>query len=280
MKIFKQSGSAVQVEIFLAILMVLCLFALGALVAVVYSRRQAIPPLLVEATSTSNYVVPATLAKTKTPLPTVYASLTPLPGQWTDTPTPLPGKSTKTPTWTPVQRTIAPTLTLTPSDTSAPEPTFQETFTPEADENLRQVQIKLMAFQVTYRSFLILHQQLDAAPTLVIDEKWKSKMAAALFQLEVAVDQLAAVKIPDPNYAVYASCLDRLAAETGFMVTAYRKGLDRYDSVSLQIALVHLKIMDEILLRADQEFKAAKSRLATPALSPVPSSTSTPTPTP
>jgi hypothetical protein len=277
MKIFKQSGSAVQVEIFLAFLMVFCLLALGALVSVVYFRRQALPLLLVEATSTSTYAVPTTSTiPSTTVLPTVSASLTPLPGQWTNTPTPLPGQSTKTPTWTPVQRTIAPTLTLTPSDTSVPELTLQETFTPEADENLRQVQIKRMAFQVTYRSFLILHQQLDATPTLVMDEKWKIKMVAALSRLEVAVDQLATVKLPDPNYAVYASYLDQLAAEAGFMFTAYRKGVDRHDSTALQIALVHLKAMDEILIRADQEFRAVKSRLATPAFSPVPSLTPTP----
>ena len=275
MKIFKQTSPAAKVEIFLAFLMVCCLCAMGAFVSVVYLRGRVIPLLLVDATSTSTHAVPTVLSNT--PLPSVNVSLTPLPGQWTNTPTPLPGQSTKTPTRTPIQRTIAPTVTLVqPSDTPAPGLTSQETFTPEADENLRQVQIKLMAFQVTYRAFIELHQQLDATPTLVVDEKWKIKVVAALSRLEEAANQLAAVELPDPNYAVYASYLDQLASETGFMVTAYRKGIDRYDSNSMQIATVHLQAMSEILNKADLEFRVVKSRLATPAFSLVRSSTPTP----
>jgi hypothetical protein len=275
MKIFKQSGSAVQVEIFLAFLMVCCLGVMGALVSVVYLRGRELSSLWVGATTTSTYAVPTILSST--PLPSVYVTLTPLPGQWTDTPTPLPGQSTKTLTNTPVRRTITPAIELVPlSWTPVPGFTFQETFTPEADENLHQIQIKRRAFQETYSAFLELHQQLEAAPTLVVDEKWKTKMVAALSRLEVAANELAAVKLPDPNYAVYASYLDQLAAETGFMVTAYRRGVDRNDVTALQVAVVHLKAMNEILGQVDQEFKAVKSRLATPAFSPVPSLTATP----
>jgi hypothetical protein len=101
-------------------------------------------------------------------------------------------------------------------------------------------------------------------------------MAAALSQLEEAANQLAAVDLPDPNYAVYASYLDQLSSETGFMVTAYLKGIDHYDSTSIQIVVVHIQAMNEAYNKAFQEFKAVKSRLATPAFSPVPSLTPTP----
>jgi hypothetical protein len=221
------------------------------------------------------YTVSPTLSNT--PLPSVYVSLTPIPGQWTETPTLLPGQSTKAPTRTPFQRTIAPTATpVPPSDTPTLEPIFQETLTPEADEHLRQVQLKFGAFQTAYRAFSELHQQLNAAPTLVVDEKWKIKMVTALNRLELAASKLAAVELPDPNYAVYAVYLGQLASETGFMASAYRKGIDRHDSTSLQIAAIHLLAMDETLKKADWEFTAVKSRLATPAFSPVPSSTPTP----
>ena len=98
-------------------------------------------------------------------------------------------------------------------------------------------------------------------------------MAAVLSQLEESANQLAAVELPDPNYVFYASYLDQLASETGFMVNAYLKGIDRYDSNSMQIAAIHLQAMNEVLNKADQEFRAVKSRLATPAFSQVSSLT-------
>jgi hypothetical protein len=167
-------------------------------------------------------------------------------------------------------------VVVPPSSTPAHETFFLETLTPEADEHLRQIQIKSMAFRAAYQSFGNLHQQLIADPTLVINEKWKTEMASALSKLEESADQLAAVEPPDPNYAVFASILDNLASETGFMVTAYRKGIVRYDPISMQIALVHLQAMNEVYNKADQEYRSVKSRLATPAFSPVPSSTPDP----
>ena len=96
MKIFKQSGPAARVIVFLAVLIVGCLTALGSLGAVVALRGWALPLALFEATSTRTKIVSPTLSKT--PSLTVYASLTPIPGQWTETPTFLPGQAPKTPT--------------------------------------------------------------------------------------------------------------------------------------------------------------------------------------
>ena len=271
MKIFKQSGPAAQIVVFLAFLIVCCLVAMGSLIAVASLKGMLPLPAKV---GTATRTPTAQITQTVTPLPLDFATLTPLPGQWTATSTLFPGESTITPTSTPVQWTIAPTETLVPpSSTPVPEFIFQDTLTPEVDVHLRQVQLKYMAFQAAYKFFATYHQQLGADPTLIVKEKWKTGMYGALSNLEKAASQLAAVDLPDPNYAVYASYLDQLAAETGFMATAYRKGLDRYDPTSMQIAVVHLKAINDILFKADQEFKAAKSRVGFPLFSPEPSST-------
>jgi len=245
---------------------VCCLCAMGALIAFSFLRGRVAP------VSTLS-VSPTRPAHSATPLPAPYLTLTPLPGQWTETPTSAPGQSTKIPSLTPLQRTIAPAM---PFRTPAPGAGFLETLTPEAEAHLRQAQLRFEVFRSAYQALNELHQQLAANPALTPDEIWKTKTGAALFRLEAAASQLAAVEFPDPNYAVYASFLDQLASETGFMAAAYRRGLDRDDPTSLQIAAVHLLTVNEILLKAEREYRAVKSRLATLALSPSPSVTLTP----
>jgi hypothetical protein len=186
--------------------------------------------------------------------------------------------ATQNSTYTPGPDTVAPTLTLVlPSNTPPPTPVvFLATLTPEADPALRQIQARYQVFQAVFSAFSEYHQQLEADPKLVDNEKWKTELAAILFRLENAASQLAAVKVDDPNYAVYVSYLDQLSAETNYTVTAYRKGLDLFDQASLDVATIHIRALKEVLAKAEQEYKAVKSRLATPAKTLLPSATSTP----
>jgi hypothetical protein len=273
-KLFKQSGPTAQIVVFFAFLIVGCLGALGLLSTSAYVKGLIKPPaVFLTATFTASPQPPSPTA-TWTPSPEVFHTLTPLPAQWTNTPTPLPELATDIPTLTPVQRTVAPTIDLrTPTITQEP---LGDTPTPEADSELRQVQLKYIAFQTAYRTFKNLHAQFDADHSLMLNEKWKAAMLVALSDLEQSAIRLAAVKLTNINYAAYASYLDRLATETGFMASAYRKGLDQRDLVSIQVVAIHLQKMNRSILRAEQEYKEVKSRLATPALTLVASLTPTP----
>jgi hypothetical protein len=246
-----------------------------SLIAVVFFKGGIIPATKTGLTATPS--IPAETSSTGMPVPAMRASLTPLPGQWTDTPESSTGQLTKTPTPTPVQRIIVLTVILTPfTSTPGPETIYTETLTPEADPYLRQVQVKFVAFQAAYVTFSELHKQFGTDSSLLADAQWKIKIAPALSNLESAANQLAAIQLPDPNYAVFASYLDRLAIETGLMATAYRKAINHNDSTYMEIVAIHLQAMNEILNKADQEYKAVKSRLATPAVTQVPASTPTP----
>ncbi len=275
LKLSKQSGLVAQIVVFLAFLVLVCLCALGVLLASAALTGVVRLPFL--ATATATPTVTPWPSPTSLPLPTGSASLTPLPGQWTETATLLPGQATSTPTRTPLRRTVAPTLELIrPSSTPTLEPVFRETPTPETDSVLREVQLKYIAFRTFFQVFSEFHRQLGAEPTLIVNEAWKTRMISALSKLEISASQLAAIKLTDPNYAAYAAYLDELSTETGFMALAYRKGLDRFDSAALQVAAVHLQAMDEVLGKADYEYRAVKSRLATPAVTLIPSLTPDP----
>jgi hypothetical protein len=268
MKFFKQSGPNAQIVVFLAFLIVVCLSALSLLSASAYLKG-LINPLAAFATATfTASPQPPQPTATDTPSPEVSFTLTPLPGQWTSTSSPLPEQATEISTVTPVQRTAAPTI-----DLSTPTPTpglLEDTPTPESQADLREAQLKFIAFQAALNSFNNIHKQLDTDSALLLNEKWKAAMLIALSNLEQSAIRLAAVKFSNLNYGAYASYLDQLSTETSFMATAYRKGLDKADLVSLQVAIIHLQTMNDVLLKAEQEYKAAKSRLATPALTLTP----------
>jgi hypothetical protein len=276
MKTSKQSGPSAQIVVFLAILSLGCLSALLVLVAAA-SLKGLLKLPFAPATSTDTAIPRPTLTSTSSP--TTQPSFTPLPAQWTETPSPFPGQPTATLTLTLLWPTLLPTVTpVPPSSAPTISPGTLATLTPETDPVLRQIQVQFAVFQAAYTSFTEYHQQFENDSTLKANEKWKTEMAAVLFRLESAASQLAAVRITDPNYAVYAGYLDQISAETNFMVTAYRKGLDRVDPAALQVAAVHFQGLQEALLKAELEYKAVKSRLATPAFSPQPSVTLTPSP--
>jgi len=273
-KFFKQSGPIAQIVVFFALLIVGCLGALGLLSTTAYLKG-VVKPLAVFVTATfTASPLPPESTPTEQASPTISVTLTPIPGQWTSTPSPLPDLETNIPTLTPIQWTVAPTVdlsTVTPTQGLA-----EDTPTPESDVELRDAQLKYIAFRAALNSFNELHKQLDSDRALMLNETWKAAMLVALSNLEQSVIRLATVKLSNPNYTAYASYLDQLSTEIGFMASAYRKALDKTDVVSLQIAIVHLQTINDILLRADGEYKAVKSRLATPALTLEPLLTPTP----
>lgn len=242
MKISKQSGLTLQIVVFLIFLALCFICAMGSLIAVVSWKRMATPSATLDLTVIRTSAVQTYQAKT--PLPIVFPTLTPLPGQWTDTPTPIPWQPTNTP--------------------PPPKP-LQNTLTPETDLYLRQIQLKWVSFQAAYNSFDDLHQRSVTEPDLLADDIWKAKMVSALSTLDASAKELAAAELPNPNYAVYASLLDQISTETTFMVNAYLKGVNHSDAVLIQVAVIHLQAMTTYMNKAEQEFKAVKSRLATPA---------------
>lgn len=275
MKFFKQSGPSAQIVVFLAILAVCCLSAFSILGLTSYAKGLINNPFAALATATFTAPPLPQLAATQTPSPEVFFTLTPLPGQWTSTPTPLPDQATEIFTVTPVERTIAPT-TNPNSPTPTQEFPLEDTPTPESNAVLRDVQLKYIQFQADLKAFKALNSQLDSDHTLLLNETWKASVLTALANLEQSAIRLASVNFSDPNYAAYASYLDQLSSETGFMASAYRKALDKVDLVSMQVAIVHLQAMDDVILKAEQEYRAVKSRLATPAFTLEPSPSSTP----
>jgi hypothetical protein len=255
MKISKQSGLILQIVVFLIFLAFCFVFAMGSLVAVVSWKKMATPSVTLDLVVIRTSAVQTYQAQTPTLPVVVLPTLTPLPGQWTNTPTITPWQPTNTP--------------------FPPHP-LQNTLTPETDQYLRQIQLKWVAFQAAYTSFIELHQRSLAEPKLLADETWKAGMISALSALDTAAKELAAVKLPDPNYAVYDTYLNQISAETTFMVNPYLKGVTHSDAISIQVAAVHLQAMTVYINKANQEFKAVKSRLATSAFSPEPSLTPTP----
>lgn len=273
-KLFKQSGPTAQIVVFFAFLIVCCLGALGLLSASAYVKGLIKPPAVLATATFTASPQPPQPTTTWTPSPEVFYTLTPLPVQMTSTFTPLPELATDIPTLTPVQWTVAPTVDL--STPTATQELLGDTPTPESDAELRDVQLKYIAFQAAFHTFNILQAQFDSDHSLMLNENWKAAMFIALSDLEQSAIRLASVKLANVNYAAYASYLDRLSTETGFMASAYRKGLDQRDIVSLQVATIHLQKMNRSIVRAEQEYKEIKSRLATPALTLEPSITPTP----
>src|SRR5512137_743073 len=100
MKTSKQSGRVAQIVIFLAILILCCLSALGILIAVTSFKGYIKLPFKQETPTSTATVRPSW---TTSPSLTLIVSLTPLPGQWTGTPSPLPGQPTQTLTTTPLR---------------------------------------------------------------------------------------------------------------------------------------------------------------------------------